>query len=346
MFSMESETLKQNIEKFILHKSRNWKPKTLGNNRYYFDCLVAFMSDKQFNRDTTEEFFSSMSLKAQSTRHQCEKCILAFVSWMFVEDIIDKDWGTRIERTRIRRVNRVIPDQGTLLKLIDSVTEPTKHDNVLTRFSKMEHRFCLKFILTCSGTRNFETRQIKRGEVSVSERQIIISQGKTGPRTIAIPPIPWLVNEIDRRVKGRTAEETKVLNDRKHYKENYSDLLFAVNEKRLETLMRNAGKLWNGQSLCVHDLRRACLRDLKKNGAGIDDIKNVAGHKNIETTLRYLEGETYSQEATLKNYSSEARKFRTKEEKAKEFEGVARKIGDVLKYHFDGEYLFMKLKVM
>lgn len=317
---IESVKFKKELARFLKNKIRNWSPKTKRNNQYYFGLLLTFLKDKTFNRENVEDFFNFLAKEnlAQSTRRQAETSILAFVRWLSKENVISKNWANMIGRTQIKRVPRILPSQSEVIELIKKATEPGKFDNVLTRFSKAEHRACLLFIVTCSGTRNFETRSIKIKDVAISTRQILIQEGKTGPRTISIAPIPWLLDELRRRVAGRTPEELRVIHDdRKHYKENYSDRLFVVNETRLQQIMRDVGKLW-GRPMNVHDLRRICLRDLKRNGAGVDDIKNVAGHKNIETTLKYLEFTTDDQQKTLKNYSSEAQKFRTLEERQKD----------------------------
>lgn len=92
--------------------------------------------------------------------------------------------------------------------------------------------------------------------------------------------------------------------------------------------MRKVGKLW-GRSLQAHDLRRIFARDMKANGASIDDIRDAMGHKSIETTMKYLEYDTSTQARTLKNYSSEARKYRTVEEKAKELINLAWTLGRI-----------------
>lgn len=343
---IKSAEFKKELKRFLKYKNRNWSPKTERNNIYYFDELLLFLKNESFSRENIENFFDYLKKKnlSESTRRQAETSILSFVKWLFYEEIINKNWASLIGRTKVNSVPRILPSQTEVIKLIIKATEPGKFDNVLTRFSKLEHRWCLLFIVTCSGTRNFETRSIKIKDVSISSKQILISEGKTGPRTISIAPITWLVNELERRTKGRTSKELHVLKDIKHYKEDYSDRLFVVNEKRLQEIMRAVGRLW-GRPMNVHDLRRICLRDLKKNGAGVDDIKNVAGHKNIETTLKYLEFSTDDQEKTLKNFSTTARKFRTKEEKSKELVNSAWEIGRVVDQNFDGQFLSMKVKI-
>jgi len=316
---IKSTDFKRELDKFLKNKIRNWSPKTERNNQYYFSSLLAFLKNKPFNRENVEDFFDFLAKEnlAQSTRRQAETSILAFVRWLFNEDVISKNWANLIERTQIKSIPKILPSQSEVIELIKKATEPGKFDNVLTRFSKLEHRWCLLFIVTCSGTRNFETRSIKIKDVAISTRQILIQEGKTGPRTISIALIPWLVEELERRVTGKIPEELRVIHDREHYKEDYSNRLFVVNETRLQQIMRHVGGIW-GRPMNVHDLRRICLRDLKRNGAGVDDIKNVAGHKNIETTLKYLEFTTDDQQKTLKNYSSEAQKFRSIKEKQKD----------------------------
>lgn len=345
---LNSVKFKGELDRFLKYKNRNWSTKTLRNNQYYFGSLVSFLKDRSFNREIVEDFFGFLAKEnfAQSTRRQAETAILSFVSWLFYEDVIDKNWSERIERTKIHREPRILPSQQEALRLIKKETEPGQHDNRLTIFSKMEHRACLSFIVVACGGRNFETTNILRKDISISGKELTITHGKNGPRNATIPNVPWLIEDLERRVKGlRTSNELRTLSDKTHYKESDKERLFVVNEKKLEEHMRKVGVLWN-RPMNVHDLRRIFARDLKNNGCSIDDIRDVMGHKSIETTMRYLEYDTSTQARTLKNYSSEARKYRTKEEKSKELVNSAWEVGKVINENFDGEFLTMKIKII
>ncbi|MBI2334243.1 site-specific integrase [Candidatus Daviesbacteria bacterium] len=330
--TMDKETLRLLIKKFKDHRQRRWKSaKTTANNAYFFNLLLEYL-DTPFNREAIIKFFNYLSDRelSESTRRQAETAILAFADWLFYEDIIPKKWTINIDRTYVHRKPRILPSQTEVLELIKKATEPGRFDSRLSTFSKMEHRACLCFIVVACGGRNYETSQILREHVSISGNQLTIVEGKNGPRNAAIPAVPWLVEDLTRRVNGeRTADELKTLSDRTHYKESDLERLFVVNEKKLEETMRKAGKLF-GSPMNVHDLRRIFARDLKKNGASIDDIKDAMGHRAIETTMKYLEYDTSTQAKTLKNYSSEARKYRTQEEKVKELISHAWEIGRVI----------------
>lgn len=344
---MDKDELQILITRYKEHKQRSWGVKAAKNNDYYFRLLLEFIGDI-YNRDELIKFFNHLkdTGKAETTRRQAEIAISGFTDWLFYEDIIPKKWTLNIARTQVHRKAKILPSQTEVLELIKQVTEPGKYDNILTRFSKNEHRWCLIFIVTCAGTRNFETREIRLNDVSISGRQILIRQGKNRPRTIPIAPIPWLIEELERRVKGRTPEEIHAIKDRKHYKEDNSDKLFVVNEKRLEDIMREVGKRW-GNPLNVHDLRRICLTDLKRNGAGIDDIQHVAGHKSSDTTMKYIEYSTDETEKTIKNYSTTARQFRTLEEKAKEIINHAWERGRIIEGgDLKGDILSLKIKLI
>ncbi len=345
---MRYEVLTKEIDLFVERKSRNWAPATKRNNLYAFAWLKKFLDGKDFDRDNVEHFFDYLRTQkiSPNTQKQIETDTLALAKDFFFEGKEPINWTGRIERIKVKKVPRLTPSLEEMIGLIKKVTEPGKYDNHLTRFSKNEHRWCLLFILLCSGTRNFETREIKRCDVSISSREIIIEKGKTGPRKIHIPPIPWLIAELERRVKGRNEEELKALRDKAHYNGDYSDRLFVANATRLQDIMREAGKLW-GRPLNVHDLRRACLRDYRTNGADIVKIADVAGHKNVETTRGYLLFDTSDQEKTMREFNSEARKYRTSQEKATEFVTEAYKIGNVLEQQFNTKsgVLTMKLKI-
>lgn len=327
------------LDNFLIEKKRDWNSSSLRNNKYYFQTLlIPFLNNRPLNRSVLIDFFNHLKdqKKTEATRRQAEISILQFVIWLFDNDIILKNWAKTIKRTKVHRVHRILPSLDEVQLLIRKVCEPKKTDNILSRFSKNEHMFCLLSMATWGGTRNCETRSIKLNEVSISERQVLISKGKNGARTISIPEIPWLIEELDRRVKGRTPEELRCIADRKHYKRDNSDMLFVVNAGRLEAIMREVGKLF-GHEMEVHDLRRICLRDLKKNGEQTDNIQNVAGHKAISTTQIYLEYDTNGQRKSLNTYSSEARKYRTPETKAQEAMRLLSGLGILEESSFDGK---------
>lgn len=344
---MDKDKLRLHIDKFKEHKLRKWNsPKTRANNSYYFTLLLDYL-DGPFTREAIIKFFNFLSDKgcALSTRHQAETAILAFANWLYDEGITKKDLAAGIDRTPIHRTPRILPSQSEALELIRQATEPGRYDNRLTRFSKMEHRACLSFMVVACGGRNYETSHILRKDVSISGYQLTIVEGKGGPRNAAIPAVPWLVEDLTRRVNGkRTSDELKALSDRSHYKASYIERLFVVNEKKLEEHMRKVGELW-GRPLQVHDLRRIFARDLKGNGAPIDDIKDVMGHRSIETTMRYLEYNTATQAKTLQNFSTETRKYRTKEAKAKEWINRGWEIGRVIEESLIGDVITVKVKI-
>lgn len=73
---------------------------------------------------------------------------------------------------------------------------------------------------------------------------------------------------------------------RKHLEiyENYDDLF---NSKDIRTTFTNALNDAKIKDFRFHDLRHTFATRLKENGVGIDDIKELLGHANIETTMRY-----------------------------------------------------------
>lgn len=336
------------LDNFLKFKQRKWGSKTLRNNLYYFNTLfIPYLKGRPFSRTIIEDFFNSMDEgengRSTSTRHQAETSILQFVIWLSKLHKIKENWSPLIARTEVKRVPRILPNQDDVQKAIRRVCEPKKTDNRLSKFSKNEHMYCLLAMITWGGTRNYETRSIKLSEVHLPTNEVEITKGKTGARVIVIPKIPWLIEELQRRVNGRTPEELRCIANRKHYKRDNSDMLFVVNAGRLEAIMREVGKSF-GIPMNVHDLRRICLRDLYDNGAPLDEVQHIAGHASSTTTQLYLNYSTRGQKKTLRNYSSETRKYHTNEEKHKEAIEYLSKIGILLESPFDNDSSTFKLK--
>ena len=344
---MDREKLQIQLDRFIAFKSRAWNTNSLRRNRYYFGLLLDFIGNQEFNRNTVEAFFNSLKGKlAESTRNKCEEGVLSFIAWLDREEIISKNWGKWIVKTVVHKKSKPLPSQSEMLELIRNATEVEKGDNRLTRFAKGERRACLSFILVACGGRNFETTQILRKDISISGRQILIERGKTGPRMCGIPEVPWLIDDLERRVKGlRTEDKLKTLSDKTHFKESDLQRLFVVNSERLRETMVKVGKLW-GNSLCVHDLRRIFARDLKKNGADIDDIRIAMGHKDIKTTLGYLYDDPSDIQRIINEYGSESKKYKTKDEKVNSCINDVAKYGSLVEQYMDGEFLTMKVRIV
>lgn len=336
------------LERFLTYKERLWSSSAKRNNKYYFNLLKEFLDGKPFNRDNVELFFNQLGInQATSTRRGCETSILAFAGWCFDEGLISKNWRTRIARTKVIKTPHILPDQKEVLEAIREELKYTEGDNIHSKFSKDEHKAFLSFILVACGGRNWETTNILREDVSVSGRQILISHGKTGPRIVAIPEVPWLIEDLDRRAKGlRTEAEIKTMSDSTHYKKDYSNRLFVSNPIRARAIMRRVGKRCGIERMQVHDLRRIFAREMKKNGADINDIRIAMGHKNIETTLGYLYDDPSDIQRIVNEYSPEARKYRTKEEKSKNCLDDVTKYGGLVEQNFDGEFLTMKVRII
>ena len=346
---MDRDELLKQIEFFKTFKQRRWKSwRTKRNNSYYFRMLLDFIEERPFTRENLLAFFNWLETQglAESVRRQAETCMLAFTRFLHYQGVTSQNIGREIERTEIHRKPHMLPSSTEVAKFIRQVTRPGRYDNRLTSFSKMEHRWCLLFIVFACGGRNYETSMISRKDVSLSSREIEIVHGKNGPRIVGIPKIPWLVRELKRRVAGRNKKELDVLKDRSHFKEEYIDRLFVVSEKKMEETMRKVGELF-GRSMTVHDLRRIFARDMKANGADIDDIRIAMGHKDIKTTLQYLYDDPSDIKRVLDTYSSEARKYRTPEEKANELITKAMEYGSLISDSgFKDGVVTLKVKIL
>lgn len=343
---MDKDKLQLYLNKYKAFKQRSWNPRSARNNAYHFGLLMDFLNGRDLDTDSLLDFFNHLATTglSESTRNSCERKNIAFIRWLFNQGYTDKFIAANIEKTRVHRKSRILPSQQEIIELIKQATEVKEGDNKLTRFSKKEHRACLLFMVVACGGRNFETSHLKRTDVSLSGMQIELTEGKGGARTQAIPNIKWLIDDLRTRVEGkRTEEELEVLADRGHFKESAVDRLFVVNSNKLQETMRAVGKLW-GRPLNVHDLRRIYARDLKSNGSGTDEIRDAMSHKNIETTMRYLEYDTSTQAKTLKNFSSEALKYRTNQEKAKELLDLAYRLENILEVDDSCGVLTLKVR--
>lgn len=309
----------------------------------YRDSLKRFfvwLKNDDFNKDAVTRYMKALQTgeavknkwSSNSTKYEIIR-IKTFVKWLHeVERVLDENFTIGLKLPRTKETDLYLVSKERMIELLKLVTTPGKHDNSRHRYSKNEHYWACMFSLA-TGLRNVEVRQLKIENINLSKREANVPEAKGGnPKTVAIPSWPYMIKEIEKRIKNRKKD----------------DKLFDVNEQRLQITMRRCKKIEGvpaNKRFVFHSLRNIFANDLFDSGADIERVKVAMCHRNIQTTEGYLRHSENLKHNILDQFESVTQKYKTNDEKIKNvLEDVARK-SVVLESKTEGNLCYLTFRV-
>jgi integrase len=197
--------------------------------------------------------------------------------------------AVNVEMTCLRHMFKKAKSWGLIEKdpFHDGDSLKLKGENSRTRFLKREEIPAL--LLACAphlqpiveaaihlGTRaGREILDMRWEDVLFDERKVRIRRGKTGD--VDFVPMNPDLEALFRRIRPENAKS------RAHVFLYEGKPIKSV-RRAFATACRNAGI----KDFRFHDLRHTCASHLIMNGAGLKEVQEHLGHKNISTTNRYL----------------------------------------------------------
>ena len=263
----------------------------LGDEQRSKRILDEYMAAKNFRKATQKEYrgflkrfvdYLDVPLDFCETRHircflQSEKDrgnsrntlitkqhkLSSLFSWMQVEEYISKNPMLRVEKLREDK-------------------KPPKHlthdEMELLRESASGIRKVLMEVLYSSGMRVSELVDLNREDVSFSEREFTIRDGKGGKHRVA-PMSSRCALVLKRYLDERTDDNPWVIQS--NYKRRMSKSSI---EWHMEILGELAG---HKRKLTPHVLRHTLATNLLESGMPIDLVQQVLGHESVKTTQVY-----------------------------------------------------------
>lgn len=202
-----------------------------------------------------------------SYRETLRHAICAFFSWAAVEGIIQKDPSKRISRVKVPKTIKKPFTAQDRLKLT-------------THAKSLRDKALMEVLYSTAG---------RIGEILALDRDDIKFTDNTGEILIY-----GYKGKAERKVY-LTEQSVFYLRQYLESRDDDNEALF-VSEKRphrrlskraVQLLLKDLGEKC-GIEAHPHKFRRTLLTDMSKRGANIQDIKEYAGHVNIETTMLYV----------------------------------------------------------
>jgi integrase/recombinase XerD len=143
----------------------------------------------------------------------------------------------------------------------------------------LKHRVLLSFIYS-AGIRVSELCNMHISDVDFDRMQVYIRQGK-GQKDRYVPLSTYMKTGLQKYLQSECPQ---------HYLFEGKTLGAPSSVRAVQWLMRETLKKTGiaKQGACVHTLRHSYATHLLEDGVNIMQIKNLLGHNNIDTTMRYL----------------------------------------------------------
>lgn len=244
-------------------------PKTikyyLYNLKRFFDCL-GNKNCKEVTAYDIRYFLASEKTRglSSSTIENERATLSAFFQWLTNEDIIPKNPVAKISTIKCTQKVR-------------SAFSDIEIDAMRSACKKNKERALIEFLLS-SGARVSEASNIMISDINEGKMSVHIRNGKGGKDRITYIT-PLCLNYIKKYLAERTDDSPYL------FINLYGERLMASGiRKVLSTVAKRA----NVQNVHPHRFRRTFATGLSRNGMNVQYIKNLLGHANINTTMRYI----------------------------------------------------------
>jgi len=256
----------------------------------HFLCYLsdAGITDLSSLTDTAVwEFIRLVKPRYQSCLGRMFHSIKKFLSYLRMHGIVD-----------LKAERFLIPPAKKRTKVLPCLSDTELSDifSVIDRTSVKGMRDYTIFLIALRlGLRACDIVNLKLGDIDWQHSRICITQKKTNV-TLALPLPADVGNAIARYIlDARPDVNNPYLFLRLKAPETYAPLCASSFNGYLRRYMSMAGidrKGWDGKSF--HALRRTAGTSMLKTGTPLPTISQVLGHRNLESTKRYLSLDTES----------------------------------------------------
>lgn len=267
---LRSPTIKELGERFLTdHVALHCKPTTLYDYRNMLRGVVNPVLGGIKVSEITFTDIQAFHLKRRETPYQANRGVMILSKMLNLAE----DWGLRpMNSNPTKRIKRYPEEEKK--RYLDEVEQErlgTVLANMLQNEEITRYVFAAFYLLLLTGCRLGEIQKLKWDYVTRTHLEL--PDSKTGRRRIPLPrEARALLNTLDRR------EGNPYVILGTHSDGHYNDL-----QKPWRKIRERAGL----NDVRVHDLRHTYASVAVMNGIDPFTLKEILGHKNLSTTLRY-----------------------------------------------------------
>lgn len=257
------------IKVFISTKLLEGKSKK--SMMHYKNCLELFFqtvgkSYKDITKDDIKKYLAQFYIRGCTASYvdNIRSIIGSLFNWLSDEDYLVKSPSKAV---RPIKVQDTIPEPFTQVDL-DSIRNACNND---------KKRMVVEVLLS-SGARVEEFVALNKSDIDFERRRIHIKHGKGNKeRYTYFSPLAakYLKKYLETR---KDSNECLIINNRGE----------RISEHGVEHIVRTLGKKANVEKTHPHRFRRTLATTLARRKMPIQQIKELLGHSDIQTTMRYI----------------------------------------------------------
>lgn len=195
----------------------------------------------------------------------------SFFKWLHNEDIIDRNPMKNIGRIKYEKTVKSVYTKAEIYKLHNSC-DIVRGD----RCSEIRNRALLA-LLESTGCRISEICQMDRNDVDLIDREIkVLGKGKK-ERLVYIDRLSAML--VKEYLDSRTDDEPALFIGKRSNRLTPGGI-----RKLLKTIAEKAGV----DGVYPHKYRRTLATDLIGHGMPLEEVQQLLGHENINTTMEYV----------------------------------------------------------
>lgn len=259
------------------HSSRNLYDFQLSNFIKYLENFKITDPKKITAREIKDYIGSLRKIKtgesmADSTRYSVQSAIKSFLRYLYENDYIDVELGSKLKRIKIHKKESAYLSPAQYTHFIATVKRQA------TSYYR-DRDVALMNLLIKSGIRRAELVNLDISDVDLSQAKIWIK--RKGGNEGYIPLLDELVEDLENYIRTLKRDGSEPL--------FMSKLGHRLSASSVWHLVKNyALKAGLSQEITVHSLRHGFATKLNDSGVPIPIIQKLMGHKSPSTTYRYL----------------------------------------------------------
>lgn len=275
---MSKEKIKKILESFLSEMVEAKKSHhTIVN---YRSDIVQFIENcsggiENLTVETLRNHFSGLDSKSPTTKARHISSLKTFLNWCYRKDYIQDNPIYKIEDKPKITLNIKIADRNSIEKVICSVCIFNKNNSINLNHLKYRLLFTLMFE---AGLKVSEALNLRVEDIEFDTDTLLVSSG------------------MKRRIPLYSSESIKLIRLYMDEAGINSGLIFKGGESETKSLSYQAvNRFWRkycsriSVEITLQQLRDSYARDLIKRGLNISIVGRILGHRNIQTTIKYLQ---------------------------------------------------------
>lgn len=294
---MQGEMLARAFSRYLedCEKLRSLSSKTIKGYREGLNRFFCFLGDGEFNLACVQKYHLYLKNKnTDSSIHAELRIIRAFVTYLYKQELINKNWGTNIGLPKLKKKHETLPRQDKALEAIFAGTVPGLGDNSRNKKIKLDVRDALTFIVL-TGLRQVEISRLKPSNFDLENLKYVVNSKGGNEDTMPLPRC--LVDMVKKRMVENATK------------------MFDVTQSNMNDDLKRGCKKVGIPPLTVHKLRKIFGTTLVRNKTNFTLIARLMRHTNFQVTYdNYIREDISDLDLALNTGNDIGRELMTPEE--------------------------------